>query len=147
MIKISKEIERAAKECGIDLIVVKKEEAEEIVNCIKQKYRKSNKYSFMWDELNDFSVINNKDRWTYIKDFIGDSICLLFFNVFDDKTVFKLNNGMDLHEILGETYGFEFYVTNMETQYLIFFSHHDCLYGCGTAKEWVNKLAQLQMEK
>lgn len=30
--------------------------------------------------------------------------------------------------------------TNFMTEYVICFNHHDCLMGCGTAKNWVNKL-------
>lgn len=142
MIKISEEIEKVAKENGISLIAIKKEEAEDILNCIQQKYIKNQKTPFLWDGLKDFSAINNKEGWSYIKDFIGNSCCLLFFNSFDDKAVLKLNNGMDLHKILCETFGFEFYLTNMGTQYLICFNHHDCLLGCGTAKEWVSELQE-----
>lgn len=94
--------------------------------------------------LKDFSVINSKDGWSYIKDFIKDSCCLMFFNSIDDKTVLGINNGMDLYKILYETYGFEFYITNAETQYLICYNHHDCLLGSGTAKEWVNELKMME---
>ena len=140
MIKISEEIGKVAKENGIALTVINEEEAEEILNCIRQKYIKSNKTPFLWEGLKDFSMINDKRGWSYIKDFIRDTCCLMFFNSSDDKAVLKLNNGMDLNKILYETYGFEFYLTNMGTRYLIGFNHHDCLFGCGTAKEWILEL-------
>ena len=44
----------------------------------------------------------------------------------------------DLVAVLGETYGFEFYVTNKEKSYLLVFNHHDILMACGDAKNWLN---------
>lgn len=43
-------------------------------------------------------------------------------------------------------FGFEFYITNFETEYVICFNHHDCLLGCGTAKKWVESLHYFQSE-
>lgn len=64
----------------------------------------------------------------------------MFFNDFDEKAMFKIKNGMDLDFLLSGTSGFEFYVTDLEYSYLICFNHHDMLYGCGKAIQWIEKL-------
>lgn len=61
----------------------------------------------------------------------------MFFNKEDDKNAIIINNGTDLGIILAETSGFEFYITNKNVDYIICFNHHDCLSGCGTAKNWI----------
>ena len=58
----------------------------------------------------------------------------------EDKSVLVINNGKSLYKLLDEMFGFEFYITNFETNYLLCFNHHDCLLGCGTAKKWVESL-------
>jgi len=46
------------------------------------------------------------------------------------KKSFLFKNGDDLVAVLGETYGFEFYVTNKEKSYLLVFNHnHSIIYG------------------
>ena len=62
----------------------------------------------------------------------------MFFNESDEKKSFLFKNGDDLVAVLGETYGFEFYVTNKEKSYLLVFNHHDILMACGDAKNWLN---------
>ena len=57
--------------------------------------------------------------------------------------MFKIKNGNDLYYLLSETSGFEFYITDFNYSYLICFNHHDILYGCGRAKEWIAGLRRL----
>ena len=68
------------------------------------------------------------------------SKCVLFFNKSDEKSMFLINSGNDLDFILSETYGFEFYVTDLDCSYLLCFNHHDILYGCGAAYDWVKHI-------
>ena len=49
------------------------------------------------------------------------------------KSVLVINNGKSLYRLLDEMIGFEFFITNFETDYLLCFNHHDCLVGCGAA--------------
>lgn len=48
MIKVSEKIKKVAEENGIDLLVIKKKQAEEILNCVQQKYIQNNKTHFWW---------------------------------------------------------------------------------------------------
>ena len=62
----------------------------------------------------------------------------------DDEHAFLIANGVELQTILGESFGFEFYITDRDQSYVICFNHHDVLYGCGAAREWVEELAKFK---
>ena len=74
-----------------------------------------------------------------LKNWLKINVCF-FFNKSDDKSMFLINSGDDLDYILSETCGFEFYITNLECLYLLCFSHHDILYGCGLAYDWIQHI-------
>lgn len=95
---------------------------------------------WLWEKLNCFDSICDKDGWKYIKEFVSEKSCVLLFNEFDEKAMFKLKNGNDLFCLLSETSGFEFYLTDINCSYLLCFNHHDILYGCGNAINWIGSL-------
>ena len=64
----------------------------------------------------------------------------MFFNKSDDKNAFLIPNGTELYQILEDSFGFEFYITNQNHSYLLCFNHHDILYGSGEAKKWVSEI-------
>jgi hypothetical protein len=49
-------------------------------------------------------------------------------------------DGSTLTSILSETIGFPFYVTSLNTDYMLCFDDHDCLIANGKAVEWICKL-------
>lgn len=51
--------------------------------------------------------------------------------------MFDVPSGSALDALLGHTYGFVFYVTDVEASYLIGFNDHDFLICCGAAQEWL----------
>lgn len=138
--KISKEIGKVAEANKIPIETLALEQVKRVKDNIYEKYSNNSKSAFLWEDFVDFSVVNNKDGWALIADFVDDKECLMFFDDREDKSVLQINGGKDLYKILIEMYGFEFYITNFMTEYLICFNHHDCLMGCGTAKNWVNTL-------
>ena len=65
---------------------------------------------------------------------------LLLFNPYDAKEVFRFASGVDLSMVLGDTFGFEFYVTDETVSYCVCFNHHDMLLGAGAVESWVESL-------
>jgi hypothetical protein len=61
----------------------------------------------------------------------------LFFDLSEAIEMFHVPSGASLDQLLHNTYGFEFYVTDRDGTYLIGFNHHDVLIGCGTAGKWL----------
>lgn len=138
--KISEEIIEVTKENNITIEILDEEQEDKILACVYQKYIHKNNSIFLWENLKDCSILNDKNGWIYIKDFVKNNNCIMFFNNLDDNKMISVNGGEDLYKILYNTYGFEFYITDKNTQYLICFNHHECLLGCGTAREWIDNL-------
>ncbi|SEQ06105.1 hypothetical protein SAMN02910289_01150 [Lachnospiraceae bacterium RM5] len=135
-----------------DFIVNNSIEIEEVNNdtclnirkAVNELYGDENKKGlWLWEKLKCFDTIIDKDGWSYINEFVSDNACIVFFNEFDEKKMFKIKNGNDLYYLLSETSGFEFYITDFNYSYLICFNHHDILYGCGRAKKWIAGLRRL----
>lgn len=95
--------------------------------------------NWIWQRLKQYSTLIDDRAWEHLKDFIGENECIMFFNQNEEKEMFLIHSGDDLNFILAETCGFEFYITDKECTYLLAYNHHDILYGCGTAMEWMEK--------
>ena len=54
--------------------------------------------------------------------------------------MFEVSSGDALDLLLGETTGFEFYVTDADASYLVCFNHHDFLVCLGDARGWLKGL-------
>lgn len=131
------------KNVNIDIRELNDKERDFIIKSIKEKYT-SNIYSdlFLWEYFEDYLSVQDENGWKYIEQFVGNNKCIVFFNKSQEKAFIELNSGRDLNEMIGEMYGFEFYVTDKDSSYLICFSEHDILYGLGKAKNYINKLKQ-----
>lgn len=105
---------------------------------IRKKYIDNKKEGvFLWEKLSEFKKKQDSELWKYISEFIGETECIVFFNVEDDSNMIRLYSGDDLKFMLEETCGYEFYITDEKYSYLICFNHHDILYACGRAIKWL----------
>ena len=112
-----------------------------LIESINEKFIDNNKKGgWIWEKFYEYESMYDNKSWSYIKDFVLDKECILFFNQDEEKKMFLIQNGDDLNYILSETYGFEFYVTDKKCSFLICFNHHDILYGCGDANRWVKEI-------
>ncbi|ADL50892.1 DUF6756 family protein [Clostridium cellulovorans] len=134
---IYEQIRVAIRELSIKVEELSKEETSNIVNSIIKKYAGNEESKvFLWEKLTCRESINDKDAWKWIDDFI-DSDAIMFFDLDDEERSFFFSNGHDIVNVLGETYAFEFYITNNKFEYLICFNHHDYLICSGTAQNWI----------
>lgn len=140
--KISEEIVKVALNNNICINTLHNRESEEIKKNIYKKYIKSKSDIFLWEQFNNPAIITDSDGWKIVCNFISDNRCLIFFDNAEDKSIILINNGEELKILLSEMFGFEFYVTNYETDYILCFNHHDCVLGCGKAKKWIESLKQ-----
>jgi hypothetical protein len=63
--------------------------------------------------------------------------CVLLFDAGEEQEMFAVPSGRALNQLLANSPGFEFYVTDREVSYLICFNHHDVLICWGNAKDWL----------
>ncbi len=139
MWSIKEQILSAANTLNVIVYGIAILETEKLISGVREKYCGVDNTTYIWENLINEVAVNNKDAWLWVGDFIGDSEIIMFFNPSDEREAFTINKGSDVVSILSETYGFEFYLTNINFDYLLCFNHHDVLIGCGSAVEWLNK--------
>ena len=138
---IIKEIMKQSNCHNINIDILNEDNYNILINEIKFKYiKESYAGNYFWQSLIGYKVIQDDNGWRSIEEFIKDNECILFFNEIDKKIAIKFKSGYDLVKLLEETWGFVFYVTDNMSRYLICFNDHDCLYGCGSAHDWIEKL-------
>lgn len=85
----------------------------------------------------------DQQAWLFIQEFVGsmDSI-VLFANPDQGLFMFELTSGRDLTHLIGECFGFPFYVSAKPFDFLICLDDNNCLMCTGTAKEWGESLVK-----
>lgn len=113
----------------------------EIENGICEKYQLAQSGAYLWEKMSSKSLyVSDIDGWKHISEFVGKEPCQLFFNSCDENAVYDISDGAALSVLLAETIRYEFYLTNERLSYVICFNHHDCLYGMGSAKNWIEEM-------
>lgn len=91
------------------------------------------------DDACVISSVHDSERWKWISEFVGSRSCVLLFNRSGEAEMFRVPSGESLHQLLFNTFGFEFYVADVDGSYLICFNHHDVRVCCGSAREWLEQ--------
>jgi hypothetical protein len=107
-----------------------------IYDSITTKYSNEKlSYNALWERLNH--SVSSKDRfgWKTIVSLVGNSDCILL--ILTEQFGLRVPNGQVLSIILGDTWGYVFYVTNTNADYLMCFNDHDFVIGCGEAERWI----------
>lgn len=136
--KICEDLLKTAQENGLQLTLLPKEQSIKIKNNVKNKYLKIDNGSFIWENLRKSVVVSDTNGWVKLANYVKQNSCIMFFDENDEAISIK--NGDELYTLIYEMYGFEFYITNNMTDYLLCFNHHDCIIGCGEASEWLENL-------
>lgn len=148
MIKISTHIYEELKDSDIQIKKIEEKERVEILNSVKKIYIDPHgKGGWLWEKFIRFEVLSDPMGWSYIESFVKNNECIMFFNQNDEKEMFLIRCGKDLNYILGETWGYEFYITDRECSYLICFNHHDVLFGCGKAEKWLKNISKYPLSE
>lgn len=141
MFKISTHICNELRDSKIMVKKLEMNERGEILDSIIKKYIDINqKGIWLWEKFIHYEALKSDMAWSYIKDFVKDNECIMFFDPEEEKEMFLIQSGNDLNYILSETYGFVFYITNKQCSYLLCFNDHNILYGCGNAENWIHEL-------
>jgi hypothetical protein len=134
-VRVSGEIIAAEREHSLGVTALSVAERDRIRGRVRSLYGERRRW--MWESLPDPASVQDPDAWQWIEEFVGDRECVLLFDVDEDEEMFSVPSGAALDALLGNTCGFEFYVTDRNATYLICFNHHDFLVCCGAAKAWL----------
>ncbi len=139
---IEREIIKVAEEYNIELFIFDDKSSNSLFSAVSKKYSNvSTEIIPLWDNLFDAVYVVDPNGWSKISNFVGNKSCVLLI-LNGEKKAFKLSCGADLHELLENSFGFEFYITDENISFLICFNHHDQLVCCGKAKKWGESVAR-----
>ncbi|CRM77390.1 hypothetical protein [Pseudomonas sp. 52 E 6] len=100
------------------------EDINKLISALTKKFFKFENTLLDPMEFNNISSEHNPNFWREIKDRIKKTDLTLM--VFDtDYRAWKINNSHDLADILGETTGYPFWVTDSELTFLIHLDDHN----------------------
>ncbi len=112
-----------------------------------QKFCGKNEYSYpLWELLDDDKcvVFQKEFAWDLFDEILVDKKINLFFDPHDSpQNIISLSNGALLKQVLENSYGFTFYLSD-ETQSfaLVWDDDHGLLYAAGEAIIWLYDYAQ-----
>ena len=136
---LANEILDVSSKLGYYTELLSPSDTQKVFSAILEKFCHSNKSKPLplWELLENSIGIHNSEAWSWISEFVGKKPILIFFEQSDDSSIVYLKNGSFLSEILGECFGFVFYITDLKYSYIISFNDHDILIGSGTAANWI----------
>lgn len=137
MSKLAAEISAVEREHGLGLRVLTVADRDQLRERVRSTYGGDG--TWMWAGLSDCASVQTSDGWEWISRFVGSLPCVLLFDVTEEAEMFHVPSGEALETLLANTEGWEFYVTDLETSYLICFNHHDMLICCGRARAWLEE--------
>jgi len=137
---LSLEVSRAIVDTHASAALLGPNVARELFRKLEVKFTSGQSRWPLWEHFRFPARRQDPDGWRKIGPYVGDSTCLLLFNPSDTEDVFMFGSGGDLSLVLGDTFGFEFYVTDESFSYCVCFNHHDMLLGAGAAESWIESL-------
>lgn len=135
------EILSAEREHALGIRLLPAADRDRLRERIGARYGRSN---WLWETAGGGASVRDADGWRWIGEFVGPRSCILLFNPGEEAEMFHVPSGRALHDLLANTFGFEFYVTDAEDTYLLCFNHHDVLVGWGSAAEWIAERRQIR---
>jgi hypothetical protein len=135
MINIADEIREVEREHALNVRPIPAPERDLLRERLVRRF--SSGRARLWEDSTDSVSVHSREAWRWISDFVSSRSCVLLFDASDEIEMFAVPSGPVLEQLLANSFGFEFYVTDRDASYLICFNHHDFLICWGSAKEWL----------
>ena len=136
--RVANEIIRAAAHLGFEVERLTPLEVKQLWSTVESKYGYPSAQSFPWDSFHhERASVRDEQAWRKVGKYVGDRECVLLTCPNDEYTGFRLQSGSQLHRILEETFGFEFFLSDHETTFVLCCNHHDYLIASGEARAWL----------
>lgn len=134
------EIENACKKLNIDVEIISKETSMKLIEEIVEKY-KPHKLSGHLAIYNDSISIPTSDYEFTFSTYLNKESIYIFFDQenHEKNQVIRIEEGQRLHQIMEESYGMEYFLTNKKMSYLIAVNWY-VIEGAGEATEWMKEL-------
>lgn len=114
-------------------------EKERLIEAIKDKYSDGSRSPYFWETISERESIQDQQSWSWAGEYRpSEEVIMLFLDEQKENGVI-FERGSCITNVLGECNGFEFYLTNKSTSYLLVSNHHDFLIGAGEASDWIKE--------
>ena len=111
-----------------------------IVEAIRKRYtHHDNLHAYLWEDFENSVSIRNSAGWEIACDYPVEEP-LLIFQEGSKFSAFRFANQDAVRQVLAESPGFEFFLTDDECSFVMCFNHHDYLIGVGACRNWLSQL-------
>ncbi len=135
---------RAGQAAGAKISELSPEQSAEVRRTISSLYTSGLGDGFLWSRLTRDVSVTEADPRQWIDEYLrhrGTEV-LLFFNPWNEPTVFVLGHPEQVVPVLTESCYHEIYLTNRETDYLLCHDHEDGFHASGHAQGWLRRRLQ-----
>jgi hypothetical protein len=141
MWNIKAEVLNAASKLGINVIEIPSTQAEQIRASVVHRFTSDLKGwpQWIWEHAQPAAYAVATEGWRWIGDFSPSAEVIMLFALQDEGAMYQVPDGKAAEAILSDCIGFEVYFTNRDVDYLLGQNHHDCVFACGTAKDWLEQ--------
>lgn len=106
------------------------------------------KYTYpLWENLQNYHSVQDIDAWIWLLDFHTTEPIIMIFEYQEEERGFIFESMKDVVLLLGNCYGFVFYLTSLNGDYLLCINDHDYLIAGGKAKNWLEEHSINNYEK
>jgi hypothetical protein len=106
------EILAADREHSLGLRMLPSADRDRVREHVFSRYGRRSRW--LWEIADDCASVQDSDAWRWIREFVGARSCVLLFDLNEELEMFHVPSGSSLDEFLANTFGFEFYVTDVE---------------------------------
>ena len=137
-----KELLSVCVEMGIESNTLTKDESKGYLSKIIEKYNPEKMTGHLSIGGQSITIPLEEHEFTYSKNLKCQPL-LVFFDQdgIDRKKVVRIENGQLLCDILENSFGMEYFISNEQVDYLIAVNWY-AIEGVGAAKEWLGKLTK-----
>lgn len=138
---VIEEILRAASEIGVQVRELAPEEVTQIRSNLSDRFG-DGEHILTFENMRNRSAIQDENGWRRLEEFLGSGPHVLFYDSpgFVDRAGVELANGTTVPGLIGECFGFPFYVTDAAHTFVVGMNDHEYLIGAGTAASWIASL-------
>ncbi len=138
---LADEIIEASLRLGCQANIISLGESKQIITEIHPRFLSSKSFDCypLYSFINNTVGIHDPKSWSWISNYLNTEPVIIFFEPTTDKSMIKIENGFNLSAILGECFGFVYYLTNLNYEYLVCETDSDTLIGTGKARKWIEQ--------
>jgi hypothetical protein len=136
---VAKEVSRSILDLGISAKKLDAQQRAAVRTRVEDCNSPNSRTWPLWEAVRFGASVHDAQGWQRIAEYVGDEPCYMMFNPDDCADIFRFDSGHHLARVLNDTVGFEFYVTDEESTFLLCFNHHDMLLANGRATDWLKR--------